>query len=80
MAEPIGERQITVTEVRRPIPIRLIVALIVLALLALFIWRNDDEATVDFVVFDVTTAVAWVILISVVLGLLIGLVVMRFRR
>lgn len=75
-----ADRQITVTEVRKPIPVRLIVIVVALLLLALFIWRNDNEVKIEFVLFDVTTRVAWAIVISALLGFVVGLFLPRFRR
>jgi len=65
---------------RRSAPPRLIVLLVVLVLLGLFIWRNDEDVEVQFLFFDVTTALAWVIGASALLGFLVGLVLPRFRR
>jgi uncharacterized integral membrane protein len=57
----------------RQFPTRLVVAGIVLLLVVVFAIANNDKVKVDFIIFDISDiALFWVILASVVLGVIIG--------
>jgi uncharacterized integral membrane protein len=65
----------------RQFPTRLVVAGIVLLLVVIFAIANNDKVKVDFIIFDISDiALFWVILASVVLGVIIGYLFSMSRR
>jgi uncharacterized integral membrane protein len=65
----------------RQFPTRLVVAGIVLLLVVIFAIANNDKVKVDFIIFDISDiALFWVILASVVLGVVIGYLINMSRR
>lgn len=65
----------------RQFPTRLVVAGIVLLLVVIFAIANNDKVKVDFIIFDISDiALFWVILASVVLGVIIGYLLNVSRR
>jgi uncharacterized integral membrane protein len=63
-----------------PWRIRLIALGIVLAVLVVFIARNATTVEIEFVVFEVRTRIAWALLLSSLLGFVLGALLMRLRR
>jgi len=45
-----------------------------------FVLANDDEVSVDFLFFDATTGLIWVILLSLAIGLVAGLLLSQLYR
>jgi uncharacterized integral membrane protein len=65
----------------RPFPTRLVVAGIILVLVVIFAVANSDRVNVDFVVFEVEDIrFFWVILISAVVGAIVGYLFNMRRR
>ena len=58
-------------EVKSRPNVALIAALLVIALTLLLFIKNSHHVSIDFVVLDKTTTVRWLILMSIVLGVLI---------
>ncbi|HNJ98585.1 MAG TPA: hypothetical protein PLV13_10685 [Ilumatobacteraceae bacterium] len=58
-------------EVKSRPNVALIAALLVIAITLLLFIKNSHHVSIDFVVFDKTTTVRWLILMSIVLGVLI---------
>ncbi len=60
--------------------IRLVVLLLALVLLVAFIIGNSKEVKVNFVFFDSSASLIWVILVSAVLGVLVDRLVIALRK
>jgi uncharacterized integral membrane protein len=45
-----------------------------------FVLANDDEVSVDFLFFDATTGLIWVILLSLAIGVIAGLLLSQLYR
>jgi len=58
--------------------IAVLVALV--AYVLYFVAANDDEVSVKFLFFDATTSLIWVILFSLVLGVVVGLLLSQLYR
>jgi uncharacterized integral membrane protein len=54
--------------------------LLVAAYLLAFVVKNDDEIKVDFVLGSTRTSLIWAILLSLVLGLMAGLLLSQLYR
>jgi uncharacterized integral membrane protein len=54
--------------------------LLLVAYLFAFVAKNDEEVGVDFVVGTATTSLIWVILLTLVLGLVIGVLLSQLYR
>jgi uncharacterized integral membrane protein len=59
---------------------RLYVAIAAVVLAAIFILQNSDETKVKFFFSTTTTPLIFALLLAFALGLIIGLVLPRFRR
>jgi uncharacterized integral membrane protein len=60
--------------------VRLVVLGILLAVLVIFIVANSATVTVNFVIAEIRTRLVWALLLSALLGFLLGALVMRLRR
>lgn len=60
--------------------LRLIALAIVLVVLIVFIVANATTVKIEFVIADVRTRIAWALLLSALLGFLLGALMMRLRR
>jgi uncharacterized integral membrane protein len=59
---------------------RIVGAVIVLLLFTLFVVQNAQPVRVRFFLIEITTQLAWALVLSGVLGLIIGLLLPRLRR
>ena len=59
---------------------RLYVGLVALLLAIIFIVQNSQKVTVDFIFSETETPLIFALLLATVLGVIIGLVLPRFRR
>jgi uncharacterized integral membrane protein len=59
---------------------RLYLGLLALLLAIIFIVQNSQEVTVDFIFSETETPLIFALLFSTLLGVIIGLVLPRFRR
>jgi uncharacterized integral membrane protein len=59
---------------------QLIAWTIVLALLLVFVWQNDETVEVRMIAWDVDLRLAWALLIASGLGLVLGWLLSRLRR
>jgi uncharacterized integral membrane protein len=64
----------------RDVPARLVVAVIALVLAAVFVFQNTDRVETKFLFFDGTQPLWFLILVSVLLGVLLGQAVGVLRR
>lgn len=62
------------------LPVRLIVAGVLLILLLVLVFQNSQTVTVSVFVWEVESRLIWMLLGVGVLGFLAGLVLPRFRR
>jgi uncharacterized integral membrane protein len=60
--------------------LRLLAAVVLIVLTAIFILLNDQEVKVDFLFATVTAPLIFALLLAALLGFVIGLVVPRLRR
>jgi uncharacterized integral membrane protein len=65
---------------RRESRTRLYVGLVALLLAIIFIVQNSQKVTVDFIFSETETPLIFALLLATVLGVIIGLVLPRFRR
>ncbi len=56
------------------------VLILIAAYLIAFVVGNDEEASVDFVFADATTSLIWVILLSLLAGLVGGVLLSQLHR
>ncbi len=71
----------TRTTLRRiGIALRIVVFLLALGLLILFISANAEEVAVDLLLWERTMRLSWALLITGVLGFLLGALLARGRR
>jgi uncharacterized integral membrane protein len=78
---PSGRRGKQVSETWQPKLWLVLVALLLVAgYLFAFAVKNDDEVNVDFVVGSAQTSVIWTILLSLVLGLVAGVLLSQLYR
>jgi uncharacterized integral membrane protein len=76
-----GRRGKQVSETWQPKLWLILVALLLLSgYLFAFAVKNDDEVNVDFVVGSAQTSVIWTILLSLVLGLVAGVLLSQLYR
>jgi uncharacterized integral membrane protein len=78
---PSGRRGKQVSETWQPKLWLLLIALLLLAgYLFAFAVKNDDEIQVDFVLGSARTSLIWTILLSLVLGLVVGVLLSQLYR
>jgi uncharacterized integral membrane protein len=78
---PSGRRGKQVSETWQPKLWLLLIALLLVAgYLFAFAVKNDDEIQVDFVVGSARTSLIWTILLSLVLGLVVGVLLSQLYR
>ena len=78
---PSGRRGKEVSETWQPkLWLLLIALLLVGGYLFAFAVKNDDEVQVDFVVGSARTSLIWTILLSLVLGLAVGVLLSQLYR
>jgi uncharacterized integral membrane protein len=78
---PVGRRGKQVSETWQPKLWLLLIALLLLCgYLFAFAVKNDDEVNVDFVVGSKRTSLIWTILLSLVLGLVVGVLLSQLYR
>lgn len=65
---------------RRESRTKLYVGLVALLLAIIFIVQNSQKVTVDFIFSETETPLIFALLLATVLGVIIGLVLPRFRR
>ena len=58
----------------------LVALLLILAYLIAFVVKNDDEVRLDFVLFATETTLIWLILLSLGLGILVGVLLSQLYR
>jgi uncharacterized integral membrane protein len=58
----------------------LTVLLLIGAYFVLFAVKNDDKVEIDFVLFTATTSLLWTILLSLLLGLVAGVLLSQLYR
>lgn len=68
------------TESRRPAPWRLIIAVILLAVIVVFVLENNHKVNIRFVGPTVHASLALALLVSALLGALMGFSIQRHRR
>ena len=54
--------------------------ILIVAYVLYFVAANDDEVSVKFLFFDATTSLIWVILFSLLLGLVAGILLSQLYR
>ncbi len=54
--------------------------LLIIAYVVAFVVKNDDDVKLDFVVFSTETTLIWLILLSLGLGILIGVLLSQLYR
>jgi uncharacterized integral membrane protein len=78
---PFGRRRKEVSETWQPkLWLILIALLLVAGYLFAFAVKNDDEVQVDFVLGSARTSLIWTILLSLVLGLAVGVLLSQLYR
>ena len=60
--------------------IRVGALILIAAWLIAFVAGNDEDASVDFVIFEARTSLIWVILLSLLAGLVGGVLVSQLHR
>lgn len=67
------------TRSERQFPVRLIVAAIAIAAVAVLVFQNSQTVSFEVLVWDIESRLIWMLLAVAGLGFLAGLVLPRFR-
>ena len=78
---PFRRRGHNVTETWQPkLWVALVLLMVLTGYLFAFVVKNDDEVSVDFVLGTARTSLIWTILLSLVLGLVAGVLLSQLYR